>query len=308
MNAKQSVVMAAGILAGGALLVGCSSTSSAKYDAADPATADYGPPPAQYAPSQAPAGLGGSPAPQNAPSPTAEEAWSGGSDGAAKMPQQRPGLATSWGESRQSRVSTAPFVRADRMTPFAVGKLFYNDPQGIEAMTSSHGGADLQTRRFAIGTGHVDFSVRDEGGNFLTGYKFSSENYVAGIAGRRYSIVVKNHSQGRIEVVASVDGLDVIDGKSASFKKRGYLIDPYGELEIEGFRTSTDAVAAFRFGSVEESYAEQKHGDSRNVGVIGIALFHEKGDSPSFWGTPNSEDSSTRKSADPFPQQYATPP
>ena len=52
-----------------------------------------------------------------------------------------------------------------------------------------------------------------------------------------------------------MDGLDVLDGKEAAFEKRGYLIDPHGELQIEGFRQSTDSVAAFRFGSVQECFS-----------------------------------------------------
>ena len=68
-----------------------------------------------------------------------------------------------------------------------------------------------------------------------------------------------------------------MDGRPASFGKRGYLIDPHRQLVVEGFRQSTDAVAAFRFGPVRESYAQQKYGDTRNVGVIGIAIFNERG-------------------------------
>ncbi len=37
-----------------------------------------------------------------------------------------------------------------------------------------------------------------------------------------------------------------------------------------------DEVAAFRFGSVKNSYAGKK-GDDRNVGVIGVAVFEERG-------------------------------
>ena len=65
--------------------------------------------------------------------------------------------------------------------------------------------------------------------------------------------------------------------------KRGYLVDPHGELEIDGFRQSMETVAAFRFGSVRGSYADQKHGDTRNVGVIGVALFNERGTNPFPW-------------------------
>jgi hypothetical protein len=49
---------------------------------------------------------------------------------------------------------------------------------------------------------------------------------------------------------------------------------------VEGFRQSTQAVAAFRFSPVRESYAAEKYHNTRNVGVIGIALFNEAGSNP----------------------------
>ncbi len=226
-----------------------------------------------------------------------------------ERPQDRPGLATQWGEQRFSRVTTSPFVRADNMQPFAMTTLFYNDPDGIAAMSDTHGGARHHMRRFPVGAGHVELGLRDGSGRFLTGFEANGRNFVTGIAGRRYTIVVKNHSPGRIEAVVSVDGLDVVDGKPASFNKRGYLIDAHGDLEIEGFRTSTTEVAAFRFGSVRDSYAQKKHGDARNVGVIGLAVFHERGDSPHAWGNPPAHGEVVqRDNANPFPQQFASPP
>lgn len=258
------------------------------------AKADYGDDDASMAPQPAPApAAAGGMAERQAPS-------------MMPRPKSRPGLATSWGETRHSRVSSAPFVRANSQSPFAVGKLFYNDPDGIAAMSDSQPGWRSNVRRFAIGSGHLEFGLRDGSGNFLSGFKGGGNNYVTGISGRRYTIVVKNHSPGRVEVVVSVDGLDVIDGKPASTKKRGYLIDAFGDLEVEGFRTSNTEVAAFRFGSVSQSYAKKKHGKTRNVGVIGVAVFHERGDNPRFWGNPH--ESKTRHGANPFPQTYASPP
>jgi hypothetical protein len=224
------------------------------------------------------------------------------------QPELRPGLATTWGEARASRVTTAPFVRADQLQPFALAKVFYNDPQGLAAMSAEAGYRDARSM-FDVGGGHVQIGLRGEDGRFLTGFTAAGNDYVAGRAGHRYSIYVRNQGPGRIEVVVTVDGLDVIDGKGGSLSKRGYLLDPYGDVDIDGFRTSTSEVAAFRFGSVESSYAARKHGDTRNVGVIGVAAFHERGDSPRFWGPPRSSaEADQRHNADPFPQRYASPP
>jgi len=113
-------------------------------------------------------------------------------------------------------------------------------------------------------------------GRQLDTYRHRGRFYVLGGTGDRYSIRVHNPTGNRIEAVVSVDGLDVIDGKTANFdSKRGYVVPPYDSITIEGFRTSTANVATFRFSSVANSYAGRK-GQARNVGVIGVAIFEEK--------------------------------
>lgn len=223
----------------------------------------------------------------------------------APSPSMRPGLGTEWGESVNSRITSTPFVRGDQSSPFNTASMFYNDAAGISAMVNAAGTPKSTAGTFSLGGGIVTVGLRDENGKFLTGYVSGGKNYVQGEAGTRYSIVMRNRSPFRFEVVLSVDGLDVLDGKDASFAKRGYILDPRGELEVEGFRQSMDQVAAFRFGSVASSYANQKHGETRNVGVIGVALFHERGSDPWSW---NNNEVDTRHNANPFPGQFATPP
>ena len=82
-----------------------------------------------------------------------------------------------------------------------------------------------------------------------------------------------------------------------------------GTLTIEGFRRSSSAVAAFRFGSVANSYAALTSGD-RNVGVIGVAVFAERSQPVPRRPTPvyTNREIEKRETADPFPRQYAQPP
>ena len=104
----------------------------------------------------------------------------------------------------------------------------------------------------------------------------SGRAYVLGNIGERYRIHIGNPTSRRVEAVVSVDGLDAIDGRTASFDdKRGYVIPAYGDITIDGFRTSAEKVATFRFSSVRDSYAARK-GQDRNVGVIGVAFFPER--------------------------------
>jgi hypothetical protein len=115
----------------------------------------------------------------------------------------------------------------------------------------------------------------DEAGNSLPTFAHRGRTYVLGTLGERYLVRVRNRSGARTEVVVSVDGRDVIDGRPAAWDKRGYLVEARGEITIDGYRLSESSVAAFRFGSVPRSYASRM-GDARDVGVIGVAVFPER--------------------------------
>ena len=220
-------------------------------------------------------------------------------------PTDRPGLGTEWGESRGSPITTVAFQRAEPTNPFGMASLFYNDEEGARASASVAGFRRTSGGMNPVAGGALLVGLRDESGGFLNGFVANEKSFVLGEAGRRYTIVVRNRTPNRVECVVSVDGLDVIDGRSGAFNKRGYLVQPHGELEIDGFRQSADAVATFRFGSVRGSYAGQKTGDTRNVGVIGFAFFHERGTNP----FPFTQDEARRRQeANPFPGQFATPP
>lgn len=114
-----------------------------------------------------------------------------------------------------------------------------------------------------------------EDGDVLDTFFHRGRYYVHGNAGTRYTIRVSNPTAQRVEAVVSVDGLDVIDGESGDLRKRGYVVPPYGEVRIEGWRTSLADVASFRFSAVKGSYAGKK-GKARNVGVVAVAIFAEQ--------------------------------
>ena len=256
----------------------------------------YGPAPqADMAPPSASA-TGGASVSATAPSPAREES------AAQSTPADRPGLGTEWGEARESHVREVSFSRADRDHPFAMANLYYNDLTGVEAMAAYHGGTPHFRDIPAFG-GQITVSIRDASGEPLDAMRVGDRTYVIGHDGERYAIVLSNHTGRRVEAVATVDGLDVINGKTGSFDNRGYVLMPWATLEIDGFRQSEDAVAAFRFGKVKDSYAAQM-GDSRNVGVIGVAFFGERGDTWSF------DEMRTRDTASPFPAdpRFAPPP
>jgi hypothetical protein len=115
----------------------------------------------------------------------------------------------------------------------------------------------------------------DAAGAPLPTFEHRGRTYVLGALGARYAVRVRNGSGERVEVIVSVDGRDVLDGQPSRLEKRGYIVAPYGSVEVDGYRLSDAAVAAFRFASVPRSYAARM-GDARDVGVVGVAVFPER--------------------------------
>jgi hypothetical protein len=117
----------------------------------------------------------------------------------------------------------------------------------------------------------VDAAMHD-----LRLFRRDGRSYVLGTVGDRYSVVLSNPTPRRVEAVISIDGLDAIDGTTADYvQKRGYILPAHGSATIDGFRTSLERVATFRFSSVADSYAGRQ-GQARDVGVIGVAFFPER--------------------------------
>ena len=113
-------------------------------------------------------------------------------------------------------------------------------------------------------------------GSALPTFRDSGVTYVLGEPGDRYNIRVYNPTGERIEAVVTVDGRDAISGNVGDYvSQRGYLIDAWGSVLVEGFRRSLDEVAAFRFTGRGQSYSALR-GTPQHVGVIGLAVFSEK--------------------------------
>ncbi|MEG0151300.1 MAG: hypothetical protein RR473_03110 [Comamonas sp.] len=182
-------------------------------------------------------------------------------------------LGTQWGEGRESATKV---VQASRLTPDharAVAQMRYSDEDSIRRALGR--AADRQTNML-LADGDVEWMVSSGSGPALPIFSTrGGSNYqVAGRSGERYELVYHNRSTRYYEVVATVDGLDVLSGKPGSVKNDGYLLRPGERLVIDGFRKNDREVAAFRFSAKGRAYANNTPaGDARNVGVIGTALF-----------------------------------
>ena len=115
---------------------------------------------------------------------------------------------------------------------------------------------------------------RNQGQAYASYYQ-TGKHYIAGNPGERYAIRLRNRSAERVLAVLSVDGVNVVTGETANPQQSGYVIAPYGSVEIAGWRKSDREVAQFYFTALPDSYAARTQ-RPHNVGVIGLAAFREK--------------------------------
>jgi len=195
-----------------------------------------------------------------------------------------PQLGTQWGEGIESKTRTVAAKRlSDR--PDDVASVGYNEAFAVRRAVGSNPERRLN---LLLADGDVEWSVLDEDGRPLplqrTRRGSGGEDMfrLAGVEGARYTLRFRNLSERSYEVIATVDGLDVLNGKPGSMRNGGYVLRPLQSLTIEGFRKSQNEVAAFRFSAPGRAYAANTEaGDVRNVGVIGAALFElEERDAP----------------------------
>lgn len=121
----------------------------------------------------------------------------------------------------------------------------------------------------------LTFELVTANGNKITEFTKDGRTFVEGRKGSEYKIKVTNHSNTRIKVIISVDGLDIVTGKRATPNSGGYLIKAYDTETLEGWRISDDQVRKFFFTTGKQSYNNKTSNDTNNIGVIGVMAYKE---------------------------------
>jgi hypothetical protein len=122
---------------------------------------------------------------------------------------------------------------------------------------------------------NVDVDILSTSKHPVRKYSLEGKTFIEGKKGSEFSIRIKNPNSMRVEVVVSVDGLCVIDGKKASSDSHSYVISAYDTLIINGWRINNDEVRKFYFTDKGNSYSGIKNGDEENCGIISVLAYAE---------------------------------
>jgi hypothetical protein len=132
---------------------------------------------------------------------------------------------------------------------------------------------------FAVG-GLADITIVERAtGRTLPLYQSDGRWYVPGRPGTEYEIRVRNNTGADVLTVISVDGVNVVSGETAAPSQTGYVLGPWRQFDVKGWRKDLNRVASFYFTRLDDSYAART-GRPDNVGVIGVAVFRRKPEPP----------------------------
>lgn len=216
------------------------------------------------------------------------------SDSAASAEMSRPShndsvhadekLGTKWGDEIDDSVTS---IEAKRLSDEPIGEI-----------AISYAGKEFQgsaVKSISLLTGQVQLSILDDQYNPLPVYRLDGNYYLKAKENQSYYLHYRNSSSNTYEIIASVDGINVLTGNAASkYSPTGYILDARGELTIKGFRKDEHSVASFTFSKPENSYANHSaQGDIGNVGIIGTVVYElqmpKQNPKPSFASPPTNK-------------------
>ena len=116
--------------------------------------------------------------------------------------------------------------------------------------------------------------------------------YVEALRGRDYSLRIVNPFPYRVAVALSVDGLNTIDAKRTDARRaRKWVLEPYGEVVLEGWQVNDREARRFTFTGERSSYGAFL-GKTEDLGVVEAVFFRERRPEPppvAWFGQKDSE-------------------
>lgn len=106
----------------------------------------------------------------------------------------------------------------------------------------------------------------------------SDRRYLQAFQGRNYSVVLRNNTGNRVAVLLAVDGLNAVSGDRTSLGSHEpmYVLGPWEQATIRGWRTSLSQIRRFVFVDEQRSYAERTGQANSDMGWIRVLAFREQ--------------------------------
>jgi hypothetical protein len=108
----------------------------------------------------------------------------------------------------------------------------------------------------------------------------SGRYYLEAWRGSRYAVRLANRTGERLGVLLTVDGLNAISGERSPAGSRSaarmYVLYPWDDTVVQGWRTSLEDVRQFTFVDEERSYATRSGKGAGRLGWIEVEVYRER--------------------------------
>jgi hypothetical protein len=95
-----------------------------------------------------------------------------------------------------------------------------------------------------------------------------------------YALTLSNRSHERLGALVVVDGLNAISGEREEIGRgrpgRLYVLAPWAQVEVRGWRTSLDQVRQFTFVDERSSYAARAGKANSRMGWVEVAIYRDR--------------------------------
>lgn len=165
----------------------------------------------------------------------------------------------------------------------------------------------------------VSVSVGGAPAPLLAARDGSGRFYLEARDGQSYEVTLTNRTGERLGVALIVDGLNTVSGmrQAASTPGRMYVLGPWEDTTVRGWRTSLSDIRRFTFVDERASYAARSGKANSKLGWVEVAVFRERRPyvARPYWSEPReswpeaerrSRDDGAAKSA-PAPPATAAP-
>ncbi len=108
----------------------------------------------------------------------------------------------------------------------------------------------------------------------------SGRLYFEAREGCAYALRLSNRSHERLGALVIVDGLNAISGEREDIGRgrpgRLYVLAPWAQVEVRGWRTSLDQVRQFTFVDERSSYAARAGKANHRMGWVEVAVYRDR--------------------------------
>ncbi len=124
----------------------------------------------------------------------------------------------------------------------------------------------------------VSVSVGGASAPLLAARDGSGRFYLEAREGQSYEVTLTNRTGERLGVALIVDGLNSISGtrQVASAPGRMYVLGPWEDTSVRGWRSSLSEIRRFTFVDERASYAARSGKASSKLGWVEVAVFRER--------------------------------